>query len=304
MPKRLVGFTAACLLAAAAPDAGARTFYVSPGGSDRAQGTSASKPWRTVARVNRARLRPGDTVLLRGRATFGHTLMPHRAGRPGAPIRFASYGRGRARLRRGVWFGHGHDLVFDRLALPGASFVGHGDRIAVVHSAIGRGRMGIYAEGTDWWIAANKVHRTGDSGVILVGDRMAVARNRIERTGLDAGIPWAKHGIYLRAAHTRVLGNLIRGFQANGISARYRNGVVEGNRIDRGPIGIAWFQADPRAGTSSWTGNRITRTTEAAIYVSPGDAAGPTRERFVIARNVLRPLAGRGLDLRGLRGYS
>nr|MDQ4042152.1 right-handed parallel beta-helix repeat-containing protein [Actinomycetota bacterium] len=253
--------------------------------------------WRTVARVNRARLAPGDVVLLRGGATFRHALMPPRSGRPNAPIVFGSYGRTRARLPRGVWFRGLHDLKLDRLALPGASLVGRGNHISLTRSAIGRGRMGVYAEGSDWWITSNKVHRTGDSGLILIGKRMTVAGNRIERTGRDRGIPWGKHGIYLRVAHAHVVANAIRHFADNGISVRYRNSVVEGNHIAGGPIGIAWFQNDRRAGTSSWIANEITGTTAAAIYVSPSDAAGATRESFVISGNRLRPRSGHHLDL-------
>ncbi len=287
----------AVLVAAGAGPASARTFYVSPHGSDRAAGTSPVRPWRTVARVNRARLAPGDVVLLRGGATFRHALMPPRSGRPNAPIAFGSYGRTRPRLPRGVWFRGLHDLKFDRLALPHASFVGHGDRIALTRSAIGRARMGLYANGSDWWIAANKVHRTGDSGLILIGERMTVAGNRIERTGRDRNIPWGKHGIYLRVAAAHVVGNTIRRFADNGISVRYRNSVIEHNRIAGGPIGIAWFQNDHRAGISSWIANEISGTTAAAIYVSPADAAGTTRESFVITGNRLRPRAGQLLNL-------
>lgn len=301
---RVVGGLGCALgvLLPAAP-AHARTFYVSPGGSDRVSGASPAHPWRTVARVNRARLRPGDTVLLRAGASFAHALMPPRSGRPGAPIAFGSYGVGRRpRLPYGVWFRDRHDLRFDRLALPGSSFVGHGDRIAVTRSAIGRGGMGVYARGSDWSIVANKVHRTGDSGLILVGAGMTVAYNRIERTGTDPRVGWGKHGIYLRAAESRLSENLIRGFADNGISARYRNSVIERNRIEDGPIGIAWFQGDTRAGLSVWVGNEIARTTSAGIYVSPADAAGGTRESFVIADNVLRPRAGLSLDLRRTAG--
>ena len=279
----------------------ARTFYVSPAGSDGAPGTSPASAWRTVARVNRARLRPGDTVLLRGGAAFRNTLMPRHSGRPGRPIAFASYGPGRAKLLRGVWFGRGHDLAFDRLALPGASLVGHGSRIAVTRCAIARGALGIFADGTDWRIERNKVHRTGDSGLILMGARMAVTSNRIEDTGRDGTIGYPRHGIYLKAADSRIAGNRIHGFADNGISARYRNGTIVGNEIARGPIGIAWFQNDGRAGTSRWLDNRISATTSAGIYVSPADSAGPTRERILIARNVVRPLAGLRMDLRGLR---
>lgn len=296
----LAGLLAGLVLAGAPDPAGARaprTFYVSPGGSDRNRGTSPARAWRSLRKVNRAALRPGDTVLLRGGSRFGDTLMPSRNGKPGAPIAFASYGGGRARLARGVWFRQHHDLAFDALAMPGASFVGHGDRIALTRCRISGAGIGVYGEGREWSIAGNEIRRTGDSGLILVGSYMTVTGNRVEQTGRDTRIPYGKHGIYLRAAHARVADNDIHRFADNGISVRYRDSVLERNRIDDGPIGIAWFQHDSRSGTSSWIDNQITHTTSAGIYVSRADQAGRTRESFVIARNLLLPDAGRRLDL-------
>jgi hypothetical protein len=296
---------ASALLAAIPAGAGAagpRTFYVSPGGSDRNRGVSPARPWRTLRKVNRAALRPGDTVLLRGGSRFGGALMPSRNGEPGSPIAFGSYGGGRAELPRGVWFRDRHDLAFDSLALHGAGFLGHGDRIALANSQISGAGMGVYGEGRRWWLTGTQIWRTGDSGIVLVGAYMTVASNHVENTGRDPRIRYGKHGIYLRAAHARVTDNVIHGFADNGISVRYRNSVVEHNRIDGGPIGIAWFQYDSRRGVSSWVGNEITHTTTAGIYVSRADRAGQTRESFVIARNLLHPAAGRRLDLQPTLG--
>jgi hypothetical protein len=196
-----------------------------------------------------------------------------------------------------VWFRGRHDLAFDSLEIEGGNFLGHGDRIALTNSQIFRTGMGVYADGSRWSIAGNEIWDTRDSGLVLLGTSMKVTGNRIERTGRDRRIPYGKHGIYLRAAHARVTDNVIHGFADNGISVRYRNSVVERNRIDGGPIGIAWFQYDQRRGVSSWVGNEIAHTTTAGIYVSRADQAGRTRESFVIARNVVRPDAGRRLDL-------
>lgn len=293
----------ACLSLLAPAVARGRTFYVSPEGADRHAGLSPSRPWRTVARVNRARLRPGDRVLLRGGARFAHALMPRASGRPGAPIEFSSYGTGRARLAHGIWFRRRHDLVFHRLAMFGAGVVGHGHRISLTASAIEHTQMAVAATGTDWWIADNRIADVGDSGLILTGRRMGVAGNTIERTGRDRSIGYGKHGIYLKAADAHVKDNAIRDFADNGISVRFRNSRIEGNVIEGGPIGIAWFQYDRRRGTSAWTSNAISRTTSAGIYVSRSDRAGATRESFVIRTNRLQPRSGRSLDLGPTLGF-
>ncbi len=79
------------LLAIAAPvlgaaPAGAATYYVAPGGSDGAAGTSAGSAFRTIDRLNRVRLRPGDRVVLRSGATFTGTLKLFESGTASAPI--------------------------------------------------------------------------------------------------------------------------------------------------------------------------------------------------------------------------
>ena len=47
---------------------------MSPSGSDSNAGTEAA-PWQTVARVNRASLQPGDTVLFQGGKMFSGTTL-------------------------------------------------------------------------------------------------------------------------------------------------------------------------------------------------------------------------------------
>src|SRR5438105_2345195 len=69
MRRLLVTLSAAASLLFAG-QAAAATFYVSPNGSDDAAGTSAASAWKTVAKVDAARLAPGDTVLFQGGPTF------------------------------------------------------------------------------------------------------------------------------------------------------------------------------------------------------------------------------------------
>jgi hypothetical protein len=73
----------------------ATTYYVSPSGSDRASGTSAGDAWTTLRRVNRARLRPGDTVVLAVGVYTGQLRLDEN-GTATAPITITSSGPGRA----------------------------------------------------------------------------------------------------------------------------------------------------------------------------------------------------------------
>jgi hypothetical protein len=281
------------------------TYYVSPSGSDSNAGTSPEQAFKTVRQANRAVLRPGDGVLFQGGATFSDdTLMPERGGASGHPVVYGSYGDGRARLPKGVWFRGKDDFVFQNLAMPGIAhgIQGNGDRVTIQGVELRDNGVGVYAEGDDWTIEASTIDHSGDSGMILIGKRHTVRANLITDTGVDRSIDYGKHGIYLKVVDAQVTDNTIRGFSDNGVSVRYRNSRVERNTISQGPIGIAWFQYDTVAGTSTWRANDIAQTTAAGMYVSRTDEAGATRESFVISGNRIAPASGRHLDLPSIQG--
>ncbi len=292
----------------------ARTYYVSPSGSDSSSGISPAHPWRTVQRVNRARLAPGDGVLFQGGGTFSDdALMPQGSGAEGAPIVFGSYGSGEATITQGVWFVGSDWLTFDKLALgPQAGLQGgndggrRSDHIRVQRCTISltaaNPAPGINATGDNWTIVGNTVANIGNSGMLLTGDTYTILGNTIDRTGLDSALDYGKHGIYLKVAHATVTRNTITEFSSDGISARYRDSTITNNSISDGPIGIAFFQYDELAGTSHWTENQISGTTAAGIYVSASDQAGPTIESFVITDNSIRPASGVTINIKHTRG--
>ena len=101
MPSlRHVAIACAAFLLPTAP-AAATTYYVAPSGSDRASGTSSGNAWKTLRRVNRARLRAGDTVVLAAGHAFSGQLRLDDNGTAAAPIVVTSSGPGRAILDQG-----------------------------------------------------------------------------------------------------------------------------------------------------------------------------------------------------------
>lgn len=84
------------MLAAALPSA-ATDYYVNSKGEDRNSGSQRA-PWRTVARVNLAELKPGDRILFEGGQTFAGrlTLGAAQSGAEKSSVVLASYGKGRA----------------------------------------------------------------------------------------------------------------------------------------------------------------------------------------------------------------
>jgi hypothetical protein len=267
--------------------------------------------------VNDAQLAPGDTVLFQGGATFSdQTLMPAASGVAGKPIVFGSYGEGRANLTGGIWFSGKRWLSFEHLAVHPAS---PGDLSAIQGSVSGPGsthvtiaycaftgvRIGVNSANTGdgWWtIEHDTIRDTRDSGAIVLGHDLRFVRNTIEDTGRDASIDYGKHGVYAKGPHLTFLGNTIRRFSDDGVSLRYRDARVEGNTIGDGPIGVAWFQQDHAAGTTTIARNRISHTTVSGIYVSPSDEAGATRESFVVADNTVSAAAGNALDVEPTSG--
>jgi hypothetical protein len=309
--------------------AAAATYYVTPNGSDGNPGTSQSSPWRTVAKVNRAGLQPGDTVLFAGGQTFSDAYLgPPASGTAGAPITFGTYGSGQARLTKGIWFASKSYLTFDGLTVdagnpsadvPGlqSSASGTGSTHIVVQNCTFQNvRLGLLISNAGdayWTVSNNLIQSTGDSGVLIEdpnavngegGHDLTFTGNTILDTGLDKSITYGKHGIYARSANDVFRGNVIRGFSDDGISLRFRNAVVEGNDISQGPIGIGWFQYDPNAGTSRIAYNRISGTTAAGIYVNGYEAETglATQETFVIADNTISPAGGAGIGIEKTSG--
>ncbi len=290
-----------------------RTYYVSSTGSDSNAGTSPEAAWRTVTRANRASLAPGDGILFEGGATFSDdALMPEASGAQGAPLVFGSFGTGRATLTQGAWFMSKSWLAFTDLSFTGSgqgvsgSINGTGsDHIVVQDSNFANLGIAVNAANhsdSDWTLRNNHIDGIRDSGVILNGDGHLVEGNTILNTGTDSSIPYGKHGIYLKSSNSRVAGNTIRSFEANGVSSRYRNAVIEDNVISGGQIGIAWFQNDTAAGTSFWRNNTISATTAACLYVSRSDDAGSTRESFVVSGNSLTRSGGSYTDFQPTSG--
>lgn len=97
--------TAANWSAFAVPLAAGVTYYVSPTGSDSNNGTSATTPWQTVAKVNSSQslFAAGDSILFEGGQTFSGTMLYVTTGGTAAiPITYGSYGTGNAVISMGT----------------------------------------------------------------------------------------------------------------------------------------------------------------------------------------------------------
>ena len=215
-------------------------YHVAASGADTNPGT-ASKPWRTIARVNGAALAPGDRVLLRRGDSWAETLRPRNSGLEGRPIVYSAYGAGPLPVITGdandhcvEWGSTRRHLVFESLHL----------RDCGQPSGTRRGAFASWNEGADSegiviqdCVLSNartwNIYLTGVDGLVIRG-------NVIRDANLE-------HGIYLDGSlgmnDVVIEGNDIYGnadmcvqFNPNG-AERLTNVVVRYNRIHDCPQG-------------------------------------------------------------------
>src|SRR5690606_34426548 len=87
------------------------TYYVSASGNDKNSGLTPNDAWRTIDKVNKTVVKPGDAVLFEGGKTFeGPLEFRSEDGNGGsvAPVTVSSYGSGRATIK--VDKGNGIDI--------------------------------------------------------------------------------------------------------------------------------------------------------------------------------------------------
>jgi hypothetical protein len=80
-----------------------RAFFVSNSGDDSNDGLSPEKPWKTIARVNKQVLEPGDAVLFkRGDTWVGEMLRIRHSGTADNRIIYSAYGEGNRPIISGI----------------------------------------------------------------------------------------------------------------------------------------------------------------------------------------------------------
>jgi hypothetical protein len=107
-------------------------WYVRADGDDSARGTNRASAWRTIERVNRARLEPGDRVLFQAGQTFTGNLRltAKDAGTAELPVVIGSFGQGRATILAGAGTGvsveNAGGIAIENLLVVGAGITNNG----------------------------------------------------------------------------------------------------------------------------------------------------------------------------------
>lgn len=186
--------------------AGARTFHVDPvTGSDTFAGTRAARPWRTLNRVTRAQLRPGDRVLLRAGRTHRGSLTIAESGSPAARILVTRYGVGASPVVTGgsCVTVTGSRVTVRGLAARGCTFAGFTIRGAydVVDRVVARGNVaGVHVH--------ERAYATTVSGSSLLDNRRMVVR-----PGPDDD--YGAHGVLVNGDRTTIRDTTINGHRAS-----------------------------------------------------------------------------------------
>ncbi len=72
----------------------ATNYYVSNTGDDSKTGTTPETAWQTIARVNKSKFAPGDSILFKRGGIWREKLIVSSSGAPGIPIVFGAYDSG------------------------------------------------------------------------------------------------------------------------------------------------------------------------------------------------------------------
>ncbi len=245
------------------PVSGPPTFYVSHGGDDTEAGTSPQTAWRTVGRVNRQDLDPGDTVAFEGGGTFGGELQlfAEDSGTDAEPVVVTSYGDGRATVSAGDGVGitsyNSEGITLEHLVVVGSGHEtndGHGVQFYndlpgdSVLKAVrvddvrisGFGRWGLLLGSdvgrsgyTDVRIRDVDSSYNGEGGILTWGGQQGVNSNvRIRRS--TAAFNPGRPELTRNSGNGIVLGNVDDGAIEDSVA--HDNGGA--NTAGEGPVGI------------------------------------------------------------------
>jgi len=222
------------LLSATTTIAAAQTnYYVSSSnGKDGNNGESEAEPWKSLARVEQAKLSPGDTVHFKSGDVFNGQLVIDESGKDKAPIHFTAYGDGELPIIDGANSKGGSEIA--------AIFIANQDHIELSRLEVRNFRKRSMANAADVNAYGIWVKNTGQrvlSGFefhhLVVGEvypiRAKKSFNDTSVTGIRFETTPAKSK--MRAFNTRdiyIHDNLIRHTARFGIALRHRPSKIEG----------------------------------------------------------------------------
>jgi len=204
----------------------------------------------------------------------------------------------------------------------------HANNITIENSEIKHWTIGISVRyGNNWHIIGDTIEETGNSGILTQtdaeieppsqkelaegkegkeepghppGEGWVIDDSTVNRTGLISNICGTaarfchEHGIYCRCRNSEISDNTITNFSDAGITQRYGNDTIKGNKISKGgetgetgSQGISFFPYDSKETTSRWVENEISNV-PVGMYVADFDEGSGdkyVKEHFIIDDN-------------------
>jgi hypothetical protein len=261
----------------------AETWHVdSERGDDARSGLVPGQAWRTLARLQKAELKPGDTVLLLAGSVWREPLLLTRSGSAGAPITVARGGKGAwPRIDAGGVAENAVEIRnADNIVLSGLEITNKGEGATL--------RRGVFVNEVDFGVASNVVLRdlyihdvTGtnarkDNGGIVFSalgpnvptrfEGVTIERNivwRVDRSGIAGISDQVTVARWFPSRFVVIRDNVLEDIGGDGIVPRGTDGALIEHNIVRH---AAARSGDYSAGVWQWsTDNSLIQLNEAAF---------------------------------------
>ncbi len=241
-------------------------FYVdSEAGNNSNAGTSASKPWRSLEKVNASTFKPGDKVRFRAGSSWSSQLIITSRGDVDKPVVFESYGRGprpridaAGRFEDALILSNAQNVVFKDFEITNKGTVGSGTntppRRGVHILADNAGTLTNIVVSDLFIHDVNGTQRIKHNGGIIFttrGERVAsrfdglrIERNiiwRVDRSGIVAQSYHARRNRWFPSLHVVIRDNWLGDVGGDGITPWATDGCLVEHNIVQG--------ANERAGT-------------------------------------------------------
>ena len=208
----------------------ATDYFVRSTGDDESKGNLTNVAWRTIERVNRARLRPGDRVLFEAATTFPGNLhfSAEDAGTTNAPVVIGSFGEGRATIlagrQTGITVENAGGFTIENLIIRGAGRTNNAGYGILCDNTRTNGQRLSHLR-----IANVETHGFGIFGILIAGTQAGfehvIITNCVMRDNLRGGmevagrLPWESP----KYAHADVLVTHCQAFDNTGDPTYLKN---------------------------------------------------------------------------------
>lgn len=222
MRRRLLSIFLSLLLAISFETI-ARTYYVDAmNGSDSNGGTSGSKPWKSIAKVNAFIFSPGDSICFKKGGTWTGQLDIKHSGLKDKPITYTSYGIGTKPVIQnpGVQYGSAIAITADWIIVDGF-LVRHAHEAGIA-----------VKNGADYNIIRNNEATQTGMGVGVWGRRNHVLNNYCHDLTIIVNTPggdddYGAVGVWLFGSGNEVAYNKMLNCKAPSQDYGYDGGMVE-----------------------------------------------------------------------------